>query len=231
MVNTLRKVLKKCNGTKPSLEQIEHVFATTQNIRQARTSTLNEHSHEQQRTELLDTPLHEFIAFHLLPRTDSEDITFNFSRNMPLSEKLDSPKLIPVPRLIPYKDELLSPPASRGINRWYFIGFYLLIAAIVHYGMWVRSAGYGLGSHLEAILSSGKFSYDSHFTLKRSYIGIKAIDDYLVFLAAAYMPALNNWDQNFGILHMYFLGMLIQPIAIWTVEAFRKRNMLTPVSM
>jgi hypothetical protein len=150
---------------------------------------------------------------------------------MPLAEKLNSPKLSPVPRLVPYKDELLSSPTPRGMKKWYFIAFYLLIGGLVHYGMWIRSAHYGLGDHLGAVLKTGEFSYDPSFPLKRKYIGIKPIDDYLVFLAAAYMPSLNNWDPNFGILQMYFLGMLVQPIAVWSIEAYRKRNALTPVSL
>ncbi len=227
----LRDLLIKSKGFKPTLEQIETAFAATQKLRQARTTILKEHSHEQQRTELLDTPFHKFAAFYLLPMTDVEDVTFNFSRNMPLAEKLSSPKLPPVPRLVPYKDELLSIPAPRGMKKWYFIGFYLLVAGLVHYGMWIRSASYGLGDHLGTVVETGKFSFDPSFPLKRKYIGIAPIDDYLVFLAAAYMPALNNWDQHFGILHMYFLGMLVQPIAIWSVEAYRKRNALTPVSL
>ena len=189
------------------------------------------HSHEQQRVELLDTPFHEFAAFYLLPLTDTEDVTFNFSRNMPLAEKLNSPEISPVPRLVPYKDELLSTPRPRGTKNWYFIGFFLLVSALVHYGMWIRSAHYGLESHVGTILQTGKFSFDPDFTLKRKYVGIKAIDNYLVFLAAAYMPGLNNWDKNFGMLQMYFLGMLVQPITVWSVEAYRKRNMLMPLSL
>lgn len=192
---------------------------------------IKEHSHEQQRTELLDTPLHEFAAFYLLPLTDVEDVTFNFSRNMPLAEKLNSPKLSHVPRLIPYKDELLSNPIPRGSSKWYFIGFYLLVAGLVHYGMWVWSAHYGLGNHLGTIVKTGTFSYDPNFPLKRKYFGIKFVDDYLVFLAAVFIPGLKSWERNFGTLQMYFLGMLIQPITVWSVEAYRKRNSLTPVSL
>lgn len=194
-------------------------------------TTVKEHSHDQQRVELLDTAFHEFAAFQILPRTDTEDVTFNFSRNMPLAEKLDNPKIKPIARLIPYKDELLSPPKPRGNTKWYFMAFYLAIAALVHYGMWIHSAHYNLGGHVASILTTGKFLDDPTFPLKRTYTGIAAIDNYLVFLAAAYMPGLKNWDQNFGTLQMYFLGMLVAPIAIWSVESFRKRNMLTPVSM
>lgn len=224
--------MAKAKGEKPMLAQIEQVFATTQKIRQDRTTSLKEHSHEQQRTEMLDTPIHEVIAKYVLPMTDTEDVTFNFSRNMPLAEKLDSPKLSPVPRLAPYKDELLSPPRPRGAMRWYLIAFYLAIAYVVHHTMWVRSESFGLGEHLGQILETGKFTYDDSFPpLKRMYFGIAAIDDYLVFLTAIFMTGLKRWDESFGMLMVYFLGMLVQPIAVWTVEAFRKRNSLTPLAL
>lgn len=158
-------------------------------------------------------------------------MTFNFSRNMPLAEKLDSPKLSTVPRLVPYKDELLNNPIQRGFKKWYFIAFYLFMAGLVYYGMWIWSAHYDLGKHFETILTTGEFSYNPSFPLKRTYIGIQSVDNYLVFLAAAYMPGLKNWHPTFGILQMYFLGMLVQPIAVWSVEAYRKRNGFTPLSM
>lgn len=231
LVNILRQLLAKSRGTKPTLKDIEHMFATIQNIRHARVITLKEHSHEQQRNELLETPFHQFVAVHVLPLTDSEDVTFNFSRNMPLAEKLDTVELSSAPKLIPYKDELLSTPHSRGAKKWQFIGFYLSIAALVHYGMWVWSSHYGLSDHLEDILKAGKFTHDPEFPLKPKYIGIKSIDDYLVFLAAIYMTGLNNWNESFGMLQMYFLGMLVQPITVWSIEAYRKRNMFTPLSL
>lgn len=230
-VNALVRELQEVKGAKPTLEQIERSFATTQKTRLDRASTLVAHSHEQQRSEMLDTALHEFAAFNLLPLTDKEDVTFNFSRNMPLAEKLDTPKLAPCPRLVPYKDELLRTPTSRGASKFYFIAFYLAIAALVHYGMWIRSAHYGLGEHLGGVLTTGKYTYDPEFTLKRTYVSIKFVDDYLVFLAAVYMPGLNNWEPQFGMIQMYLLGMLVQPITVWSIEAYRRRNKLNPLAL
>lgn len=192
--------------------------------------TLKRQSHEQQRTESLDTWFHKLAALYLLPLTDVEDVTFNFSRNLPLAERLNSVKLPPRPKLIPYKDELVSDPKSRGIYQWILIAFYLSIAALVHYGMWIRSSSYGLADQFESIITTGTWTYDPSFPLKRKYIGIGSIDNYLTFLSAAYMPGLNNWNKNFGMLQMYFLGMLLQPIAIWAIEACRKRNSMTIVS-
>ncbi|KAK9777145.1 putative FAD-dependent monooxygenase andE [Seiridium cardinale] len=231
LVNMLRDVLAKSHGVKPTLEDIEYAFARTQEIRQARTATLKTHSHEQQRSESLDTRLHELAAFYLLPMTDVEDVTFNFSRNMPMAEKLNSPNVSHVPRLIPYKDELLSIPVSRGRTKWYMMGLYLFVAGLVYYGMWVLPAHWGLQSHLETILATGKFPDAPGFHLKRKYTSIRSIDDYLVFLSAVFMPGVNNWDPNYGLLQKYFLGMLIQPIAVWSVESYRKRNALSPIAL
>ena len=41
-------------------------------------------------------------------------------------------------------------------------------------------------------MTSGTWLYDLTFKLKRSYIGIPFIDDYLAFLSVVYMPGLNN---------------------------------------
>ncbi|KAF7541677.1 hypothetical protein G7054_g424 [Neopestalotiopsis clavispora] len=229
LVNALRVTLARSRGGKPTLEEIERTFAQTQELRQARTTALEVHSHEQQRAESLDTPLHDLGAFYLLPMTDMEDVTFNFSRHMPFAEKLNNPHLNRVPRLVPYKDELLVTPRSRGVTKFYFMGLYLLVAAVVYYGMWVWSANWGLQEHLEPVLTTGNFTYDTSFSLKRRYTGWKAIDDYLAFLAAIFVPGLKNWAPHFGMLQMYFLGMLIQPFTVWTVEAYRRRNRRTPL--
>jgi len=210
---------------------IDGIFEHVQEVREARTNTLMKHSHEQQRVEALETPFRKFAALYLLPLTDTEDVTFNFSRNLPLSEKLDMVQLVPKPKLIPYKDELAQTPGSRGIYGWLQMAFYLTCGLLAHYGMWIRSAEYGLADQFGAILTTGTFPYDPTFPLKRHYIGIESIDNYLTFLSAAYMPGLNNWDKNFGTLQMYFLGMLIQPIAVWAIESCRKRNALTLVAL
>jgi hypothetical protein len=233
LVNGLVKLLSRANGdgSKPSLDDIDALFAKTQQARQTRATLLKRHSHEQQRLELLDTPLHKFIAHYVLPMMDKEDVTFNFSRNLPLAERLDNPKPKRQAKLVPYKDELLSTPTPRGVKKWLWVGFYLAVAALVHYGMWVWSAHYELGPHLISIIELGSFDSHPKFELQRRFTGIDPIDDYLQFLTAIFIPGINEWDLNYGTLSRYFLFGLIQPIALWTVEAFRTRNKMTLLSV
>jgi hypothetical protein len=231
LVNAIRKVLARSHRTKPTLEQIQHSFATIQKSRQARLSALRDNTHEQLRTELLKAPLRSITAPFLSPEFFAENVTYKLSCDIPLAEKLDDPKLSSKPLLIPYKDELLQTPKTPGLQKWYFAGTYLLISGLCYYGMWVQPGSYGLWDHLDNILATGEFPYNSNFPLKRTYVGNERVDNIFVYLSAVFMSSLKDWDPAFRFMNLYFLGILIQPIAVWTVEAYRKRNLFTPLSM
>uniref|UniRef100_A0A0B7KJ93 FAD-binding domain-containing protein n=1 Tax=Bionectria ochroleuca TaxID=29856 RepID=A0A0B7KJ93_BIOOC len=117
-----------------------------------------------------------------------------------LAERLDNPKPKRQAKLVPYKDELLSTPTPRGVKKWLWVGFYLAVAALVHYGMWVWSAHYELGPHLISIIELGSFDSHPKFELQRRFTGIDPIDDYLQFLTAIFIPGINEWDLNYGTL-------------------------------
>ncbi|KAJ9144948.1 FAD/NAD(P)-binding domain-containing protein [Pleurostoma richardsiae] len=231
LVNLLVEALGRSSSGHLTTPEINAIFERVQEIRRDKTVTVNKYSHEQQRTESLDTPLRKIQALYLLPLADGEDILYNFSSNIPASQKLDIADVNRGERLIPYGDELLSSPKRRGPYQWLLIAIYVACGLLVHYGMWIRSQSYGLDSQFGEIITTGTFPDDPAFPLKRTYIGIPVIDTYLVFLAAAYMPGLCGWDKRFGTLQMYFLGHLIQPIAIWSIESCRKRNAMTLLAL
>ncbi|KFY43105.1 hypothetical protein V494_02099 [Pseudogymnoascus sp. VKM F-4513 (FW-928)] len=231
LVNAIREALAGSHGTKPSLNQIEHAFFTTQGKLQTRLIILKKHAHEQQRAESLDTLLHTIAGLYLMPRINTENMLDKLSRDIPLAEMLDSPNLGPKSLLVPYKNALLRAPTSPGMSKWYFVGAYLLISAICYYGMWVQPGYYGLWDHMGDVLTTGEFPYNSGFPLKRTYIGNEFIDNIFMYLSVVFMSGLKDWDPSFRFSNLYFLGIIIQPIAVWTVEAYRKRNLLTPVSM
>ncbi|OBT77601.1 hypothetical protein VF21_04577 [Pseudogymnoascus sp. 05NY08] len=231
LANAIREALAGSHGTKPTPNQIERAFATTQKTLQARLTILKKHAHEQQRTESLDTPLHNFAAFNMLPWTSTENIINKFSRNIQLAEKLDNPKLSNKSLLVPYKSELLRAPKASSMSKWYFAAAYLLISGLCYYGMWVQPGYYGIWDHMGTVLATGEFPYNSGFPLKRTYTGVEFIDNIFMYLSVVFMSGLKDWDPSFRFSNLYFLGIIIQPIAIWTVEAFRKRNLSTAVSI
>ncbi|EXJ78155.1 hypothetical protein A1O3_09316 [Capronia epimyces CBS 606.96] len=217
-------------GKRPTTEEIEAIFRHVQEVRQTRVNHLREYSHEQQRTESMDSPLH-WLKVKLLPLMDVDDVVYNFSCNIPLAEKLDGLPCPRQPKLIPFKDDLESDPRPRGTAvSVLLVSFYLACGILTFYGMWVHSASYGLAGKFEAIIQNGHFPIGPEYPLKTSYTGHGWLDNYLTFLTAVFMPGIENWDRNFGTLQRYFLGMLIQPIAVWTVEGFRKRHALTALA-
>ncbi|KPI39849.1 uncharacterized protein AB675_3255 [Cyphellophora attinorum] len=118
-------------------------------------------------------------------------------------------------------------------SKWYFATGYLLIAVFCYWGMWIKPAQYGLFKHLDTVLTTGEFPYDSAggVPLKRNYIGVKAVDDIFVFLSAVYTSALvKDWEPSLRFMLLYFLGILIQPFAVWMVEGFRRSNRRTLLS-
>lgn len=84
-----------------------------------------EYSHKRQLIESLDGPLERLLALYALPQLKEEVVTLSFSAQIPRSEKLD---MLPLPRraeLVPYKDELMAEPKSRGVWQWLLAVFYL----------------------------------------------------------------------------------------------------------
>ncbi|QSZ35311.1 hypothetical protein DSL72_008180 [Monilinia vaccinii-corymbosi] len=155
-VNSLVRLLKK--SPKPMTSELIKMFAGFQELREGRAIKLKDASHEQQRTEAMEDPLHKFLALTVLPITDTEDVMFNFSKNQPYAEKLDMVELPPRPKLIPYKDELANPPELRGSLGWLQMLLYIGLALSAYYGMWVRSRNEGLTDQFAAILRSPRLA-------------------------------------------------------------------------
>lgn len=231
MVNELVKNLKKSSSPTLTTSQIDSIFADVQRIREPRAKKLVDDSHAQQRLEALETPWQKVTALYLLPALDTDDVMFNVSRNVPFGEKLDMVPLPPRAKWIPYYDELSSKPKPRGIYGWLLIAVYIAISVLSYYGMWIRSESYGLGSYLEEIVKNKEFAEASNYPLKTFYTGISAVDGVLTFLSAVFTPGVARFYKSYWVLQIYFLGSLVQPIAIWAIESCRKRHALTPVSL
>lgn len=212
-------------------DEIDDLFRMVQDRRYQRTVKVMEYSHQQQRKESLDTPFMKFAASYLLPLVDQEDVTFNFSCQIPASDKLDMLPVQKTERLIPYADELLNVPSRRGAYQWLLIAIYAGLAAAVYYGMWVQSEEWSMMHALEEVMQMRTFKDNSSFELVTSYTGVAALDELFAFLAVIFIPGLRGWNPNYRLLQIHFLGLIAQPIAIWTVESCRKRHSMTVLAL
>jgi hypothetical protein len=210
--------------------QISSIFDEVQNTRYGRVQKLIADSHEHQRIDALDTPFHKFLALKILPRTDTENVLFNLSRNVPQGKKLDMVDIPARPRLIPYDDELQSEPNSRGWRGWLIAAVFVALSVIGYWGMHMRTAELGLSDYLRSTTANLKFA-DNGASLRNKYTSIAAIDNALAFVVSFFMPGTAKWDQGLWILQLYFLGSFFAIVAVWSVEACRKRNALTLISL
>ncbi|KAM0187494.1 hypothetical protein ACHAPI_011129 [Fusarium lateritium] len=231
LTNLLVKKLKASSTGHLTDDEVDELFHSTQSKRYQRTLDIMKYSHEQQRKESNDSPFLKFAASHLLPLVDQENVTFNFSCQIPACEKLDMLPVQRAERLIPFADELLSAPQTRGAYQWLLIAVYVGLATAVYYGMWVQSKEWGMVPTMEESMQTRTFKDNSSFELVTSYTGVGVLDELFAFLAIIFMPGLRGWNLSYRMLQMYFLGLIAQPIAIWTVEAFRKRHNMTLLAL
>lgn len=211
--------------------QVQLIMERTQQNREARVRKLVQDAHSQQRLEAMETPWHQFCAQYLIPRAPTSDVLYNMSRNVPSAQKLDMVNLPSRPKWIPFYDELYKPPKPRGKLAWFHIAFYVSTAVLAYYGMWIRPESYGVFDHLNAITTTKSFSPATTAPLRTVYLGISSIDETLAVLNAIFVPGTGRFYKSFWMLQLYFLGSLVQPIAIWCVESCRTRNHLALISL
>ncbi|GIC87473.1 FAD-dependent oxidoreductase [Aspergillus udagawae] len=213
-----------------STDDITFIFEQTQSQRENRVWDLVRASHARQRLECMETPFLKFAArvivpyipkWALLPRwiqTYSPAVSLNM---LPIPRK---------PREIPYYDELLKPPSSRGpigftlyavFATMAFTAFKLLLTAGKVNGTW---------RFVKQALMSGSIK-ERDLELRHTYSGLTSIDNVLKSLVTIFLSAIDNPSNPGQQLHLlYFLSSMLPLIAIFTVEGYRQRNTWTPIA-
>ncbi|KAG5758653.1 hypothetical protein H9Q72_013207 [Fusarium xylarioides] len=211
LTNNLVSALKRSPSGRLTTVQVESMFTDVQSRRKPRLALNHRYSHNRANTEALDSPLKKLMAIHLLPLVDEQVVTLGYCSQHPGGEVLD---MLPVQHhenLIPYKQELLCEPMSRGSIQWVLILTYMI------FGVAAVSAGrYG---HISAD-GSASDNYPETIIGNRS-----ALYDYnLSLVAMAWVPSLEP-------VKLYELGHLIQPVVIIMIKGYRGRNKLTPLGI
>ncbi|KAJ4241096.1 hypothetical protein NW760_001386 [Fusarium oxysporum] len=211
LTNNLVKALKRSPSGRLTTVQVESMFADVQSRRKPRLELNHRYSHNRANTEALDTPLKKLMAIHLLPLVDEQVVTLGYCSQHPGGEMLD---MLPVEHhenLIPYKQELLCEPMSRGSIQWVLMMTYMIFAVVaVSAGKYGTTATDGFASDNSSNDIIGDRSALYEFTLS--------------WTAMAWMSYLKP-------LKLYTFGHLIQPVAIIMIEGYRGRNKLTPLGL
>ncbi|KAF5555913.1 zeaxanthin epoxidase chloroplastic [Fusarium mexicanum] len=130
LTNNLVDALKRSPSGRLTTVQVESMFADVQSRRKPRLALNHRYSHSRANTEALDTPLKKLMAIHMLPLVDEQVVTLGYCSQHPGGEMLD---MLPVKHhenLIPYKQELLCEPMSRGNLQWVLVMNYAISAVV-----------------------------------------------------------------------------------------------------
>lgn len=119
---------------------------------------------------------------------------------------------------------------SRGWSGRLAALFFLSLSLLAAKEMRLSGAASAVSGPMEAVVTSLNFP-DNEYRLRENYTGIAPLDFGLRFLVAAFLPGVAGWDKGFQIQQIYFLVSFFTIIAIWSVEAGRKRNSLALTSL
>ncbi|KAJ0142365.1 Uncharacterized protein HZ326_14827 [Fusarium oxysporum f. sp. albedinis] len=210
LTNNLVKALKRSPSGRLTTVQVESMFADVQSRRKPRLELNHRYSHNRANTEALDTPLKKLMAIHLLPLVDEQVVTLGYCSQHPGGEMLD---MLPVEQhenLIPYKQELLCEPMSRGSIQWVLMMTYMIFAVVA--------------------VSAGKYG-----TATDGFASDNSSHDIIGDRSALYEFTLSwtamAWMSYLKPLKLDAFGHLIQPVAIIMIEGYRGRNKLTPLGL
>ncbi|KAJ4245067.1 hypothetical protein NW762_014278 [Fusarium torreyae] len=231
LTNKLVKALGQSSSGSLSNSQVESIFADVQSQRKPRLALNHRYSHSRARTEALDTPLKKLMALHLLPRVDEQTVTLNYCAQHPGGERLD---MMAVPlhnNLIPYKDELLAEPRSRGYLQWTLTVVYLALAIVAFYTRQDSISLMDSDQGISGAFAKGRLFNNTLSTLRPAGNPVQNIGNHSTGTGSTAASDITSWISSLGPLQVYALGHLIQPIAIMVIEGYRGRNKLTPLSL
>jgi hypothetical protein len=220
LTNSLVKALSQSTSGRLSSTEVVSIFEDVQSRRRPRVALNHRYSHGRARTEALDTPIMKLMALHLLPLVDEQVVTLSYCAQSPGGECLDMLPVRPHRNLIPYKQELLAEPKSRGYLQWALIGAYLFMAAAaLCSGRRVElPPGMSHTQNTSPVLQLGQPSESQ----------VKSLSTFHDFTA---MSGVEAWVSGLKPLEIYNLGHFIQPAAIMIIEGYRGRNKLTPLGL
>lgn len=167
-----------------------------------------------------DSLIYKIAARYLVPSAGTEEILSTLSTIVPQAHTLHGIPVKRHPALIPFDDDLYSIPYGRSWRGWLLGGVFLLIALFGVWTMHVQSRLCGLGDIVEEMIVGAP-----------KYTGNEDVDRSLAMLLTMFRPGVTGSHAMNSTLQRYFLFSLFPVLAIFSVEACRKRNTLKLISL
>ncbi|KAJ6007764.1 hypothetical protein N7540_011740 [Penicillium herquei] len=232
LTNNIVAAMKLCPLQGLSTEDITSILEKTQSQREERMQSLLLGAHKRQRLECMESPLLKFIAKFVFPFIPEKTVLSAWVLTYAPATSLNMLPIPNKPRQIPYYDELVRTPSSRGKIGYLFYTAFVAMACIAYKMLFVAGKVNGTWDLVAKTLQNGLINNSGiDMELRESYTGITSIDKILRTLVTIFIPAIannSNPEQPFQLL--YFLLTVLPLMAIFTVEGYRQRNQWTLIS-
>ncbi|KAI1408441.1 hypothetical protein F5Y13DRAFT_172453 [Hypoxylon sp. FL1857] len=113
------------------------------------------------------------------------------------------------------------PSSRRPLNALFLLAF-LGLAALFAWLMRVETVLNDVPANFQSVVESAAF--ENGTPLESRYTGVKAIDEAVKFLVAAFLAGSAGWDVGVKAQQAYFLMNWFAVVCAWSVEASRRRN-------
>lgn len=223
LTNYLISALKENESVDLSTAEIGAIFDKTQRQREDRTWSLVKQSHARQRMECMETPLLRFVARFIFPYIPNSVITNRWADTYASGISLN---MLPAPQrdhAIPFYDELLRVPSSRGPISYVLYIAFVALAVVAFQLLFAAGKVNGTWSLVrEAVIN--RSIGDLYVNLQKSYTGVPSVDRILIALVTIFLPAIASSRPEQPLQLLCFLSSMLPLIAIFTVEGYRQKN-------
>ncbi|KAI0833112.1 hypothetical protein F5Y06DRAFT_182414 [Hypoxylon sp. FL0890] len=113
------------------------------------------------------------------------------------------------------------PSSRRPFNALFLLGF-LGLAAVSAWLMRIETVLNDVPVNFQPVVESAAF--ENGTPLETRYTGIKAVDETVKFLVAAFLAGTAGWDAGAKAQQTYFIMNWFAVVCFWSVEACRRRN-------
>jgi len=226
LINHLKSALHASSSRPLSLEEISIVFEKVQQQRYDRVWGLVKASHRRQRLECMETPTLKFIAKYIFPLIPKQVMTYQWIQTYCPAVSLNMLPHSNRPRKIPYHDELLRVPISRGWLGLAVYAAYIALAWIAFRLLFVAMEGNGTRDLIREVLVR-RVMTEKDIPLRQNYIGFQGIDRIMQVLVAMFFSTVTSPSPQQIVQIFYFLSAVLPLITIFTVEGFRPKNKWT----
>lgn len=230
LTNYLTSALNANTSRPLSTEEISSVFEKVQQQRHGRVWDLVKASHARQRLECMETPTLKFIAKYVLPYIPKHILKAQWIQTYCPAVSLNMLPQPDRPRKIPYHDELLRAPVSRGWMGLMMYVAYISLAWIAFQLLFVAMEGNGIRELIRGVIIR-RMMTEKEVALRQSYTGFQGIDRTLQVLAAMFFSTVTSPSPQQIVQISYFLSAVLPLVTIFTVEGFRPKNKWTLLAL